>query len=394
MTNGTGGADRVPLGYVAMQTVHRPPRAMWLSAIGVVVTTAPLLQQVLLHPARELPDNLWAWFGSIGAFLVADLLAARSEQHAPRLALLAVASLAACTAIWLIPVIYGGAALTATLLVVVAARMHPYPRRAAYAWIVLQSLVLLWIYTSRWNGEVGGAATFGFFCFQIIGYRFSSIAASEHIARMELKEALDALSATRSELTAAARRAERNQIAADLHDVLGHHLVALQLQLEAANTESKQLVQARQLARLLLAEVRGVVDELQDRDAFEFAPSLQHLTGDDTKPTVQLEILDDSGLARLPNAAARECFRAVQEAVTNARKHADATSVTIHVAADALTVRDDGHSWTGPVDGRGMQGMANRCHAAGCTFELRRAPETGTTIVIGLPRDTTEEVAR
>lgn len=391
MTNGTGRARPYLLGFRLMPDARHPnenAKTMWLSVIGVIVTTAPLMQQMVLHPDRDLPKNLWPWLACIAGFLVADQLAVRTTRPTRRLALFACASACACIAVWLIPVIYGGAALTATLLVVVAARLHHFPRKVAYTWIGLQTAVLLSIYVSRWKPEVGGAATFGFFCFQIIGFRFASIAASERQARIELKHALDDLSATRDELTHAARRAERNQIAADLHDVLGHHLVALQLQLEAANDSPKHLTQAKQLARMLLAEVRGVVDELQDKDPFDLIDALEPLTSDDTSPRVTLEVVDAATVRTLTGAAAKECFRAVQEAVTNARKHAAATTVAIRVDRESIGIRDDGRSWEGPPGGRGLDGMADRCRTAGCTFTLERAPGTGTHVRIGLPQRT------
>ncbi|MEZ6036006.1 MAG: histidine kinase [Planctomycetota bacterium] len=356
---------------------HTPPP--WLGPLGIAVAIAPVLQRAILRPA-DLPQHLGWWTACIVVFTVADQLAQRGASSRLRLTTLAVATASACVAIWLIPVVYGGAALTAALLVVVAARLHELPPRLALTWIGAQSLVLLAVYVGRWSTEVGSSAAFGFFGFQLIGYAFSRTAAAERRARAEL-------AATRSLLAAAARRAERDQIATDLHDVLGHHLVALQLQLQAAadTHDERHLQQARQLARLLLAEVRGVVDEMQGRDGFDLESALLQLEDTATAPRTEVIVDDRQALRRLHPSAAREVFRAVQEAVTNARKHAAASSLRVEVRDGAIRCSDDGHSWQGELAGRGLSGMAGRCREAGCGFEITRQPGVGTTVTITLP---------
>lgn len=364
----------------ATPTVSAGPRAAWLGPVGVAVAVLPLLQRALLHPDDPAPEHLGNWIACIATFLVADALAARLHGSTARAFVLGLASACALTAVWLIPAIYGGAALTAALLVVVAARLPGFSTPVVALWIAAQSIGLVAIYAMRWNAEVGGAAAFGFLCFQVIGYRFHATAASESRARREL-------AATRAELLTAARQAERNQIAADLHDVLGHHLVALQLQLEAARGPDgeRHVEQARQLARLLLAEVRSVVDDMQETVAFDLVRAFDDLAADDLTPRVRLAVTDESGVQALPPASARECLRVVQEAVTNARKHGHASAVVIDVGRDSITVADDGRSWPGPATGRGLDGMADRCRTAGCTFDLDRQPGRGTTVRIGLP---------
>jgi signal transduction histidine kinase len=352
----------------------------WLGPLAIAVAISPIVQRSLLHP-ETLPDHLGWWLACVAVFAAVDQVAIR-RSGPPRFALLALASVLACVAIWLIPVVYGGAALTATLLVLVAARLHDVAPRHAMPWILAQSLVLVSVYVSRWSVEVGISAAFGFFGFQVIGYRFSRTAASERRART-------ALARTRVELEAAARRAERNQIAADLHDVLGHHLVALQLQLEAARGDgcNPHLEQARQLSRLLLAEVRGVVDEMQKREDFDFVHALQEMHDERTHPPVTVDVRDDRRARAMPAAAARECFRAVQEAVTNARKHARAARIALRIDTDAIEVQDDGASWSGALQGRGISGMTERCRAAGCGFAIERIPGEGTTVRMSLPAE-------
>ncbi|MCB9879005.1 MAG: hypothetical protein H6835_15530 [Planctomycetes bacterium] len=360
---------------------HTPPP--WLGPLGIAVAIAPVLQRAILRPAN-LPEHLGWWTVCIVVFAVADQFAHRCDSRRLRLATLAVATAAACVAIWLIPVVYGGAALTAALLVVVAARLHELRPRLAMTWIGVQSLVLLAVYVGRWSTEVGTSAAFGFFGFQLLGYAFSRTAAAERRARTEL-------AATRNLLATAARRAERNQIATDLHDVLGHHLVALQLQLQAtaASHEDRHLEQARQLTRLLLAEVRGVVDEMQGRDDFDLQRALVQLQDPATTPRTEVIVDDEKALRRLAPSAAREVFRAVQEAVTNARKHAAASSLRIEVRDGAIRCIDDGRSWQGELAGRGLSGMAGRCREAGCGFAIARDPGLGTTVTITLPSATT-----
>ena len=136
----------------------------------------------------------------------------------------------------------------------------------------------------------------------------------------------------------AAALAERNRIGREVHDVLAHSLGALSVQLDAADallensddpTKARQLVQqARRLAVQGLEETRQAVQALRD-EPVALAEQLASLAARDgaelTVTGAPRPLAADAGLA---------LYRAAQEAVTNARKHAPGASVSISLDFD------------------------------------------------------------
>jgi two-component system sensor histidine kinase UhpB len=112
---------------------------------------------------------------------------------------------------------------------------------------------------------------------------------------------------------------------------------------------------------------------------------------------VQMTLEANEGSQRLGPTVEITCFRIVQEAVTNALRHADARALRVEIEhfADhvALRVGDDGRGFD--LDRRlddaasaghlGVVGMRERVRAHGGAFSLRSSPGAGTTIAVDLP---------
>ncbi|MEV6239564.1 sensor histidine kinase [Lentzea sp. NPDC051838] len=176
-------------------------------------------------------------------------------------------------------------------------------------------------------------------------------------ANRELREA-------RAEVARLASEAERNRIARDLHDLLGHSLTAItvksalarRLEPDAARAEMESV---EQLARQALSDVRAAVSGYQDVTlAGELARSR--------------ELLRAAGVAAdLPTAVDavpaehRELFGwVVREGVTNVVRHARAGRCTVELTASTVEVRDDGVG--GPAGtGSGLDGLRARVSAVG-----------------------------
>ena len=194
---------------------------------------------------------------------------------------------------------------------------------------------------------------------------------------------------------------ERNRIAREIHDSLGHSLTALNLHLEATaklwaanQTEAvTYLDQARQLGRQALEEVRQSVSTLRSTvlggQSFTMAiapvlDNFQSATG--IQPRLDLADLP------LPQTVVQVLYRVVQEALTNIAKHAQATTVHISLQADQrhqlhLKVQDNGQGFD-PAQNRsgfGLQGMRERTLALGGTLTVTSAPAQGCCIHITLP---------
>jgi signal transduction histidine kinase len=191
-------------------------------------------------------------------------------------------------------------------------------------------------------------------------------------AREELALANRELLATRELAIHGSRAAERLDIARDLHDVLGHHLSALSLNLEAAALErgaggavaggSDALDTARSLTRTTLAEVRSVVSRLRKDDATDLSAALAALVAAIPEPAIHLRVPDD--LPPVDAVRALAILRCAQECVTNAIRHSGAKNLWIElVPRDGgldLSVRDDGQGAAALAEGNGLAGMRER----------------------------------
>ena len=189
-------------------------------------------------------------------------------------------------------------------------------------------------------------------------------------AREELALANRELLATRELAIHGGRAAERLHIARELHDVLGHHLSALSLNLEAAALDRgagprpapDALDTARALTRTTLTEVRSVVSRLRTDDATDLAAALTALVAAVPQPTIHLRVPAD--LPPVDAVRSLTILRCAQECVTNAIRHSGAKNLWIElVARDGgldLSVRDDGQGAAALAEGNGFAGMRER----------------------------------
>ncbi len=194
---------------------------------------------------------------------------------------------------------------------------------------------------------------------------------------------------------------ERARIGMDLHDGLIQELYALGLKVEdAAQVAPAQPEEAAALMREAEGALRGVIGEirtyvygLRDGDAsVDLRPALERLVAEfpSGRPMIVLEI---TGEPRLPAAKAANVLHIIREAVSNALRHGDATSVRIRVALDADTlgvcVSDDGKGFDAvrPSTGFGMRDMRERAGWCRCDLDVRSVPGEGTSVTIALPLD-------
>ncbi|WP_290858300.1 sensor histidine kinase [Hamadaea sp.] len=207
-------------------------------------------------------------------------------------------------------------------------------------------------------------------------------------ARGEAQRQAAANQAVQDSLLEHIARGERARIARELHDVVAHHISLIAVQAEAARLTTpgmppegaKRLVAIGDTARTALTEMRRLLGVLREDTATAPVtpvrrpqPTLQNLT----------ELLDEvrdlgSGSARLivsgPVAPLDQgieltAYRIVQEALTNARRHAAgaAVDVELHYRPDALLVRvrDSGPGPSVAAPGHGLAGMLERAAMAG-----------------------------
>lgn len=179
--------------------------------------------------------------------------------------------------------------------------------------------------------------------------------------------------------------AERERVARDVHDVLGHSLTALSIKAELAarlldvdpERARDELVSIQETARQALAEVRATVGGLRagNLDA-ELAAAPRVLADAGIATRVEGDVADTDPRHRAMLAWV------LRESVTNVVRHSHASSVVIELGPRGLTVSDDGDGLSGH-EGNGLRGMRERVSAAGGALDVSAGP--GTTVRVVLP---------
>jgi PAS domain S-box-containing protein len=197
---------------------------------------------------------------------------------------------------------------------------------------------------------------------------------------------------------------ERGRISRELHDSLGQHLAALTLSLKAIDEHAGGPVHDR--VKRALASLDLMENEL-DRLSYELRPlALDDLGLAEALRSHAAQWSDESGIkvdvhmhglrtSRLPAVIETTVYRIVQEALTNVRKHAQATRVGLIVERrkDQLRVvlEDDGVGFDAttvtPDKGRrfGLRGMGERARLVGADLEIESVGGRGTTIYLAVP---------
>ncbi|PXX41552.1 PAS domain-containing protein [Undibacterium pigrum] len=218
------------------------------------------------------------------------------------------------------------------------------------------------------------------------------------LAEVELKSAYAELKATQILLSDAIRENERVRIARDLHDVLGHHLTALNLHLDLALRQtleqdqhavsSKSLAISRDLAQNLLNQVRAVVAMERSNHVSDLRQALQSLCSAIPDPLITLEFASNAEL-QCP-VLVHTIFSCVQEAITNCIRHARAKKLHIHLARQQdgiiLLMVDDGKGISKDEQGHGLSGMRERVNELGGRMHISSQPDEGFHIHIWLPQ--------
>lgn len=189
------------------------------------------------------------------------------------------------------------------------------------------------------------------------------------------------------------RDAERLRISRELHDAWGHELTALGLQLEIASHVSNpgrandHVMQAKGLARDLLAKVRDVVATLREAERCDLRDALEALAQSVPTPAIHADIAPG---VRVSPDQAHTLIRCAQEAVTNAVKHAEASNLWLKVTPDGegvrLVARDDGKARPATSSpGSGLLGMRERVESLGGRLVVQTGAGLGFTIDAWLP---------
>ncbi len=271
--------------------------------------------------------------------------------------------------------------------------------RAAAAILLVANLFLLFVVLRSFPPNVALLLVGSYAGFQAFAVFATDAMRRADDAATQLRQVNAHLLATRSLLAESARDSERLRLSRELHDVSGHKLTALKLNLAllareggptvtGLPTQPPALATARQLADELLNDLRGVVSQLRRFDGIDLRAALAHLAAPFPAPLIHVEVADD---ARIEAADQAEALTSVaQESLTNAVRHAAARHVWLRVRATAealeLTVEDDGRASKPLQEGNGIRGMRERIADLGGSFAVTTTAGGGTRVVATLPR--------
>lgn len=379
-----------------------------LLAFTVVVCWVGIVSPALTEPAGDLRVGPLWWTATI-AYLVCffgmwpALTTPRTGRSQPPAIAMAVCGVVATLS--------GGLASLSPVLLCVTTAMIGFaiPQRWVFVvvlaeWATLAVAVGMGVETVSWAFAFAGMIAFAAIVVEISVREFYARALVASTSA-ELAQANATLSSANTELAAAhqrlaqaqvllaerSRAEERLRIARDLHDSIGHQVTALTLDLEVAShlaqgPITEHVARSKALAREILAEMRGVVSAMRD-ESVNLPGELSRLAA--SIPSLPVELDLGPGLEDVPAPVAMVAGRLVQEALTNAVRHAGASraEVTVHRDGDDLlvAVRDDGQGSDAVSPGNGLTGMVERVAAVGGSLDWSSTSGAGFVVRARIP---------
>lgn len=192
---------------------------------------------------------------------------------------------------------------------------------------------------------------------------------------------------------------ERARLAREIHDGMSQELWYARLKqgrlLQGTDLSADARGLASEVATAIesaLAEARQAIMALRPAEGTTFTQVLERYVEDFAdRFGIPADCVCDPVLERLPARAQAEVLRIVQEALSNARKHADATRVHVEAAAGAsgirLTIADNGRGFNvdQPTTGYGLPSMQERAALIGATVQIESQAQGGTRVMVELP---------
>jgi signal transduction histidine kinase len=365
------------------------------ASVGLIVTLAvgaPVLLDTVFGDGGLIDGPSWMWWITYVLFVAALLVDSlrdevRSSKYERR-GLLA-AETAAAGATYLAAPEYGWAGVL--FVVTAAAGAYSLSPIGSAVQVAAQALLI-------GVGQIAGSFSTGDAALSVVVYgSFQTFAVlvvnseqREAFARTDLAAANIELRAASALLSESSQAAERLRIARELHDVIGHRLTALSLELEVASHHLNgegltHVMRAKDSAKSLLVDVRNAVGELRSPGA-ALTGTLRALVEDLPTVEVTMRIIEE---ADVDDQRALVIVRCVQEIVTNTLRHAHADRlwITVRTTPEEVTVeaRDDGRGAASVIPGNGLAGMRERLESVGGVLSVDSVPGRGFRVTARVP---------
>ena len=369
--------------------LNAPAYVAWIA-----VAVGPLWRVIAQGPAQPaIVVGAFALVAFAAALIVRAIL---EESAAPDFLVQAAVVLQAALApvcVWAF-----GEHLQAVLLVLAAAQVAALrQRRLALGALGLADIALFVWLLERLPLAKATQVGFAYVAFQLFAALVAQAAYTAQESRRSALRANRELLATRALVAEGVRAQERLRLSRELHDVAGHKLTALKLQLALeirtrSSPPTQALTQCLGLADELLTDIRNVVSALRQDDGTDLQTALTAL--DPHLPTITVRFdLDPS--ARVSDIRKAEALvRCAQEGLTNALRHGSATEITVMLARSeqslTLSVEDNGTSPASGMTpaGNGLRGLQERLDEFRGAISLERRTPYGCVLRAVLPDQT------
>jgi signal transduction histidine kinase len=242
----------------------------------------------------------------------------------------------------------------------------------------LASVPIVIAYGWHWQFDAGWVTGLVYWMFAVFAVTTMDRARREALAKDQANQLNRELLATQSLLSEATKQSERLRISRNIHDLVGHHLTALTINLQVASHlsegEAKSAVdKSHAIAKLLLSDVRSAVSEIRQMSALDLSSALEQLFEHTPRVTIDCQFPENLVVEEV--AVAEVVLFVVQEALTNTLKHSDGLHIWFEFVLDdeggnsaeclLLKIKNDGCAGEAVVWGNGLTGMRERVEAIG-----------------------------
>lgn len=347
-----------------------------IGGVGTALVVAAISATVLWQKSLFTEAMIWQLMIVVAIFLITNQWIDESKNGISRVALWILLPLIFALS-WRIPMDFF------FIYTIIFAGCIPFYLSVKTCWLLLLLINVAW-YVVRlhvWQESSPLTETLLVGTFHVFAL-LSSMAAKESQESNEKNQQFNReLLATQHLLGEASRESERTRIARDLHDLLGHHLTALTINLQVAGHISdgaakEKIDQCYALSKLLLSDVREAVSTLRDMPTVNLRELLEITINDIPRLQISLEV--DHQLQLDDVTTAEMLLRLVQEAITNTLKHSNACKVLIKVTQQnnqiLLDYTDDGGGCDNLKVGNGLNGMRERVERLGGTLQIQSKP--------------------
>jgi len=347
-----------------------------IGGVGTALVVAVISGLVMWQKPLFLEAMIWQFFIVISVFIITSHWFDQNRQTVRRIALWA-----------LLPLIFGlswrvpADIFFIYTIIWVACTPFYLSEKACWTWLLIINVAWYVVRFTVWQDPNPLIQTLLIGTFHVFALLSAASAKESQFANEKTQQLNRDLLATQHLLGEASRESERTRIARDLHDLLGHHLTALTINLQVAghisDGEAKEKIdQCHALSKLLLNDVREAVSALRQMPAVNLHELLEITVRDIPRLHISLQVEEH---LQLDNVNTAEVFlRLIQEAITNTLKHSNARSATISVAKQGeqilLSYADDGGGCDDLKAGNGLTGIRERVERLGGQLQIESEP--------------------